>query len=171
MSTSQLTSKEYFRMLNILFYALIAGQVIFALVIVYLKLTGVSLNNFPEYKQTLLYAFPFIVLAGIYASQAVYKSKLVPIKAKTDLREKMSDFRTACIIRWALLEVPGSLSLIICFLTGDLLFIAVAAIVIGYFLMIRPSIEKTIIDLELDFEDQTKINNPDEIIAEITTAQ
>jgi tellurite resistance protein TehA-like permease len=146
MTAGTQTSREYFRTLNILFFALVAGQFFFAIIIIFLNLTGIENEQGKDIKQILLLLVPILIVGSIYASQMVFKSKLSLIKNKTLLKEKMFEYRSACIIRWAILELPGFLSLVICFWTGDLLFLGMTAIVIAYFITIRPGVEKAIIE-------------------------
>ncbi len=167
MTTRPLTVSEYFRTLNILFFGLIAGQIFFAAIIVFLKLTGVENSQGVEFRQILLFVVPMFIIGGIYASMQIFKSKLNLAKGKTDLTDKLNHYRSACIIRWALLEAPGFLSLVVSFITGDLLFLGMTAIIIAYFISIRPGVEKAIIELELDYEDKMKLSDPDAVITEI----
>jgi hypothetical protein len=169
MATKQLTSKEYFRILNILYFALFAGQVLFGVVILGFSLSGETIQEGLEFRDVFTIIVPLFFVGGIYGSHMLFKNKLIVAKNKSSLFEKMADYRSALIARWALLEFPSFFSMVVCFWTGDLFFLVMAALILVYFISIRPSIEKTEIDLELDISDKITINNPDAVIAEIDT--
>jgi hypothetical protein len=167
MPTKKVTSKEYFKILDILYFSLLAGQIIFALITLYLNLSGTINAQHNEFRDIFLVLVPIFVAAGIYASHIMYKNRINITKEKLTLIEKMSDYRSALLLRWALLEFPSFFSIIAFFLTGDFFFLGITALIIVFFINIKPNIEKASIDLELSIGDKMAINDPDAIIAEI----
>lgn len=166
MATKQITSKEYFRILNILYFGLLSGQFFFAVVTLFLNLSGTMNQEGSSLRDIFIIVVPIFIIGGIYGSLTVFKTKLSAIKNKIELKEKMSDYRAACIIKWALLEFPSFFAILVYFITGDILFLGMAALVVGYFISIKPSLEKTTNELELDYADKIKIEDPDSVIAE-----
>ncbi len=171
MATKQITSKEYFRILNILYFGLLSGQIFFAAVTLYLTLSGAVNQENSSLRDIFVFIVPLFVVGGIYGSLVAFKNRLSVTKSKVNLIEKMSDYRTTCIVRWALLEFPSFFAIIVYFLTGDFIFLAMAALIIAYFVTIKPNVEKTTIDLELDYTDKTKVEDPDSVIAEMDINQ
>ena len=169
MSISQQTSKEYFRSLRIIYFAVIAGQVIFGMVAVFIN-QEVQLNSaLDQIRDVLIYIVPLIAIGGILGSNLVFKSRLKLLKSRVSLIEKTADYRAALIVRYALLEGPSFFALVIYFLTGDVLFLGVAGLIIVVFLAIRPTIERVASDLDLNLNDKQAINDPNRVIAEIKT--
>jgi len=169
MSTKKVTSKEYFKILDILYFSLLAGQIIFAIITLYLTLSGTINSQHKEFRDIFLILVPIFVAVGIYASNIMFKNKINLAKEKLSLIEKMSDYRSALLLRWALLEFPSFFSIIAFFLTGDFFFLGISALIIVFFINIKPNIDKVSIDLELSIGDKMTINDPDAIIAEINT--
>jgi len=167
MAIKQITSKEYFRILGILYFALLSGQFFFAAVSLFANLSGAINQEGSSLRDIFIIAVPIFVIGGIFGSITIFKTKLAAIKDKIELKEKMADYRSACIIRWALLEFPSFFAILVYFLTGDILFLGMAALVVAYFISIKPSLEKASNELELDYNDKTTIENPDSVIAEM----
>ena len=106
METNQMTTKAYFKALTIVYFALVAGQVVFALLALFLVQTGKLGDGGEELSNIFLYVLPFFVVGGILGSNIMFKKSLAEAKNKTGLLEKMNYYRSALIIRYALLEGP-----------------------------------------------------------------
>ena len=161
------TSKEYFRTTLILFYALAAGMLIFCGITLVLILT----DTFPLADQGLRKLFMIMVtlfaVGGYIAGNMVFKKKLQAIKAMKKLTEKMPFYRGALILKYAIFEGVAFLAIMMSFVTGDIIFLGVAALIIAFFLTLKPTKARAIKDLELDYNEQQLIENPDAIIADI----
>ena len=169
MNTKRQTSREYFQMLRIMYYALIAGQMFFGLIALYLNMADPVDSGENELRDILIYLVPLFVIFGLIAGNFLYRSRLQVCRKKSDLIEKMSDYRSALILRYAFLEGPSLFSIIAYLLTGDFLFMGMAIFMIGLFITIPPTRSKAVFDLELSPEDQQFINNPDSEIASVKT--
>ena len=165
MDQQKQTVREYFRSSDMVFYALLAGQVMFALVILGLLLSGDSIMSLEaEVFKILVVVIIMVCAASVTASIKVYKFKIQAISALAPISEKLAAFRSACIIRWALLEFPSFLSTLAAFITGSVIFIGIAGCVMVYFYTIKPNPEKTASDLNLGMEEKMIITNPESII-------
>ncbi len=164
MITNKLTSKEYFKLLSVLYFALIGGQVFFGLIAFYLNNNGSYHPQGKDLKDIFIYLVPIFALYGVIAGSIIFKKKLNLSKSKTSLIEKLNDYRTASIIRYALLEGSSFFSLVSYLLTGDSLFLYLSILIIAIFIILKPSAEKVIIDLELNPGETQIISNPDSII-------
>jgi hypothetical protein len=107
---------------------------------------------------------PVFAIAGIYGSQYLFKMKLNDIKNKTNLSEKLTDYKSACIIRWAILEAPSFLAIVAAIITGEVLLLGIVAIIIAWFVAIRPGVQRAINELDLDYKDKMLLNDPESII-------
>jgi hypothetical protein len=166
MYKNQFTSKEYFNALNIMYISLILGQVFFAVITVFLNLNGLISFNFEESKLALVLIAIILAFSGIYGSNYVFKIRLNNIKQTAGLFNKLIEYRSASILKWAILEAPSFLAIIGYFLTGDMTFIIITIAIIAFFAMNRPSPEKTCIELELDTQYKIKLMDPDAVISE-----
>jgi hypothetical protein len=160
------TSREYFRSLQIVFYALIAGQLIFAMIALSLRQTG-SIDIVDGLDDVFLFIVPLFIIGGVTGSWLFSRNRIKASILKTSLVEKMSDYRAIMIIRYALLEGPTFLAIIVFLMTGNLLFLGMAGIVIIIFLVLRPSPQRAVKDLQLNPVEEQSVLDPDKAIAEI----
>lgn len=161
------TSKEYFRIATILFYAMTTGMLLFCGIV----LTLILSNNVSSADQELTNIFMVVVavfaVGGYAASKIVFKKKLQEIKEMKTLAQKMPFYRGALILRYALIEGSAFLAIMMGFVTGNLLFLAIAGLIIAYFLTLKPTPARAIKELELDYNEQQLIENSDAIIADV----
>lgn len=148
------TSEGYFKSLGIIHLALIIGQVFFGLLSCFLVLTNSLEPITANLKGVLIYIAPILVLGGFLFSNVLFKKRLKGIDAKSDLMSKLTAYREALILRYGLLEGPSLFSIISYLLTGDILFILLAAVIVLYFIMLSPTKEKAIHDLELNASEE-----------------
>ena len=165
------TSKEYFNTLIIIYYVLIGGQLLFGFVSLVLHQSETFDPAIKELRDIFIFVVPFFVLGGLLGSNIMFKYQLKVCKSKPDLMEKMTCYRSALIIRYALLEGPSFFSIVVYLLTRDMLFLGMAGVIILIFLSIKPAISKAVIDLELNTSDSQAINNPGKVISEIRINQ
>lgn len=164
----QLTSKQYFSALQLIHMALIAGQILFAAVIVFI-LNGEGFMAADKGLHTILkFAAVAFMFIGLMGGSFFFKLKLNYCRIRETLSEKMADYRSALIIRFALLEAPSFLSLIGYMLTADILFLGIAGIMIVAFMVHRPTPAKAVIDLDLIDDDEKAVMDPDAIVADAT---
>lgn len=168
MTIQKQTSKQYFRSLTILYLGLLIGQLAFSAITLYFNL-GLLFQPDDSLRDIFIYIVPILVVNGFVTGHLIYKSRLKKIKNYNSLISKMRDYRGAMIIRLAMLEGASLFAIVVYLLTADLIFIAMTGLIIAYFIMLRPTIEKISMDLELNSTERMKIENPSEIIAEFET--
>ena len=163
METREITSKEYFRSLKIMFYAMIMGVIIFALVSFFLQQNGYGKREMDVFK----YIVPLFIIGGIIVGNLLFKKQLNVALNKIDLLDKLINYRSALIIRYAFLEGSAFFAIVVYLVTGGMLFLWLAIIPILSFLLIIPSIEKTQYDLELNHEEKQRINTPEIVLGKM----
>ena len=164
MITNKLTSREYFKTMLIIWIALIGGQVLFGIITFYLNNNGSYDPQEKDLKDIFIYLVPVFAVYGVIAGSIIFKKRLNSSKKKTGLLEKLNDYRAALIIRYALLEGATFFSLVSYLMTGDSLFLYISILIIAIFIIIKPSTENVINDLELNPGEIQIISNPDSII-------
>lgn len=165
-NTPQQTVKSYFLAIRILYYALIAGQLVFALLTFYLIMSGLYDGEQMELRNTFIFIVPVFVVGGLFASNILFKNFLNTARGKKNLYEKLSFYRSALIIRYALLEGPSFFAIVSFLLTGDYLFLGLSGLIILVFFTLNPTVEKAVNDLELHSEESYAINNPKTLMNE-----
>ena len=68
------------------------------------------------------------------------------------------------MVRYALLEGPSIFAIVVYLVTGDTVFILLAAFIVLYFLTIRPNKEKAVSDLDLDTNEEQILYDPNKEI-------
>ena len=160
MIANKLTSKEYFKSMLVIWLSLIGGQVFFGLIAFYLNNNGSYDPEGKELKDIFMYLVPVFAVYGVIAGSIIFKKKLNSSKSKTSLIEKLNDYRAALIIRYALLEGATFFSLVSYLMTGDQLFLYISILIIAIFIILKPSAEKVINDLELNPNERQTISDP-----------
>ena len=117
------TSKEYFKILKIMHLALLIGLSAFTLIVYLLSINGGIIADNSDLDNLFQYIAPTLIVSGIIASYLIQKNKVNKIKLKTNVIEKLTDYRSAFIIKFALLEAPAFFAIVIFILTANLIYL------------------------------------------------
>ena len=136
--------------LNIIHKALMTGQILFAAVCIYLTYTKTIDSPAKDLDRVLQVAALVITAAGIFAGMSFFKNKLLHLRGmQTSTKEKFNQYRSACIVQWALLEGPSIFCIICFFLTGNYAFLALMVVVLFLFAITAPSKLKVQLQLQI----------------------
>jgi hypothetical protein len=72
------------------------------------------------------------------------------LDASSSLIHKLSGYRTAKIVAWAMIESACLLALVATMLTSNYLYVAVFIFLFGYFFLMKPSKESLVRDMRLN---------------------
>ena len=164
MENQPVTSKQYFRALSIIYYALMIGPLIFVGVVLFLK-SEIALNINPKLEFIITFITPVVVVVGFFFSRSFFKNQLEKIKRENDLILKMQKYRSALIIKYSILEFCLLIPAIATLLTENTIFLVFSIIVALLFFVDKPSAIRAARELELHPDDVQRLYNPDEIIA------
>ena len=157
--------KSYFRVLDLLFYALLGGQLFLAIMVLGLVKLLLFKTTIDPYNM-LYYFTDLIIVAGTYyGGNFIYNKMMQKIKDAENLITKFNLMRTAFIIKFALLEAGSFISLVFYILTTDYMFLIIAFMIILLFFISKMNKEKIINDMNLSSEEKQVLNNPDAIIS------
>jgi hypothetical protein len=139
--------------LSVMHFSLLMGQIMFAGIAAYLVYTK-SLSVLVNSEEVIAIAGPGLtglavafVLIGFYS----YNSKLKKLSTnEMAIQEKLSRYRAANIIRWAILEAPTLLAIIAFLLTGKPFFILVIAVLLCLFIYTKPGTAKAAKELGIN---------------------
>ncbi len=149
-------TKNFFTSLNIIFFALFAGQTIFFIVGLFLIQSGNITVN-PTLDTVFMFVTPVVILSAILVSKFIY-AKLVGNFDKSSLLEnKMISFRTNSIIKLAILEGANIFSISIMIITANYFYAAFFVILITLFFFNRPTKEQFIMDYEITADEALNI--------------
>lgn len=137
--------------LAIIHLALMAGQIIFAAVCI--ALTGKTEIILNPANDLFFILVPALAVFGMTGSNLIFKKLLDQARQKSTDAAKIAGYRTALIVRYALLEAPSLVGIVAYFLTGNLFYIFISGFIILFFLTFRPTKEKMEMDLSIRIQD------------------
>ena len=148
--------KSFFQTLNIIFIALLSGQTIYFFIGLYMIQSG-NIDGFGGMNTIFMFITPVVVLSSILASKFIYAKQVAEFDKSLPLENKLVSYRTANIIKLALLEGANIFNISIMIITVDYFFAALFIIIIVLFFFNRPTKEKFIMDYEVSADDALKL--------------
>lgn len=159
--------KQYQKSSTIIHAALLMGQVFFTAITIFLNQTQGALTEDEMLRTMFMIMIPLFFLMTFGIGKIVAGNKLKLAKEKADLKAKMEDYRSINIIRYAMLEGTAFFAIITFMLTGEMLLLAFAGMIMVLFAINYPSKEKLVKELELNREEQAILEDSNAIVAEI----
>lgn len=160
MNSQKLTFKDYFKSIQVIHLALMAGVVFFTAISIILQMDGPFVDGGAEMNFALIYVVPAFTIMGIFTSNFMFKQRLKESLSKVNLKEKLDLYRSALIIKFALIEGPSFFAVIAYILTGNLIYIGIIVLLLAMFWIYRPTKEKLILDLELTHAERQIVEAP-----------
>jgi len=128
-----------FQALRMLYMSLIAGIIAFTLISAYMVYEEkIEAIIEPDMRQIVLLIFSGLALIMVVFAFYFFRKKLDSIR-DLPIDSRMEKYRAAAIVRWAMIEFPVMLALIIYLLSREQLFFFLSAILLGIFITVRPS--------------------------------
>lgn len=148
--------KNQLRVTNTIYYSLITGLLLFFIVIMVFihdndRTAGKELDNI------FTFVVPIFGLMMMFISRMIYNQMILKFDSSANLRQKISHYRTAKIVSWAMIEGACFFALVATMLTSNYLYVAVYIFLFGYFFLMRPSKESLIRDMHLNSEESDLI--------------
>ena len=166
MEKRKITSEAYFRMLMILYAAMVMSQFTLVGTMIFLQQTGEIGGADPSLTPIGMYALIAGATLGILGSNVIGNMLILKARSKPTLAEKLRGYQTASIIRYALLELPTALGMVGFFSSGQYWYFIFTGIAIAFFLMIIPRKDKICEVLQLSHEEIQLVNDPKAVIME-----
>ncbi len=152
------TTGAYIKTLKLIHLALLAGQVFFLAVAWFLRSTGAFPAPFEEWTIFLL-AVLLITASAISAGLFIFKQRMASIAGRTALAEKLTDYRAAAIVKYALAEGPSFFAVVAYLLTGNMIILGIAVAIIAYFATMWPTVGKMSSEMNLTPDEKMKLEN------------
>ena len=132
----------YIKSLKIIHLALVIGQIMFLVISVIInRMIGPMYSGDKSMNTLLFYVVPLLTIGCVVVSMMFYKSKISQVHESDDLDIKLSVYRSANIIRFALLETPSFLAILAYLFSGNWIFLMYMVIIVVFFFVFRPTIE------------------------------
>lgn len=148
------SAKEVFKSTQILYLALLMGQMLFAGV-VYFLLTPDNLNEVTTAPSSIFQnILPFVMVSSIGLAFYLYKIRLQQVPSMQDLSEKITHHRTTNIIRWAFIEGANFFALVVAMLEGTPFYLIYFGLGLLVFVFMRPTVNGFAKDYNLTLDEQ-----------------
>ncbi len=153
------TTAKPLKALRILHTAMLAGMVVFCVVsaVVHLWPKMASNSTVNKVLQVTVLAISF---ASVKTGLSIFDRKLRAIDPAASPEQKLSVYRVAAIIKWAMIEMPV-LCTVVCFMiTRNYAFIVLAFAMIIFFALQAPAKMKMMLQLQLTEDDMNVLEGP-----------
>lgn len=185
MDTVRQNFSAYFRTTQIIFFALLAGQILASGVLLFVlspglinqtyrgeEGTGVSTgivlyipHTNKAFKDAYLnYLAPLAVIGLLGLSFYLYVIKVRAAKEHANLQEKLLAYRSAQILKWALIEAATLIGVVTFMISGNIQYLILTGASMVVFALQGPSKTKLINDLDLSVEEQSILDDPDAVV-------
>lgn len=151
--------KSGFAFLRIIHLALLAGQVLFSGVVFYLVYAKIMLPSLQEQDKTFQLSAIAIAVIAYYSGNYLFKRKMLQLKenVNTTISEKFVQYRTTCLIQWALLEAATLFCGISFLLVGNYAFLALGGVLILWFALLAPNKTKIALQLGIGLDEANEL--------------
>lgn len=140
--------------INVIFFGLLFGMVSMGSIIYVINPT----ENFDfNFKNPLLIIMMVVIIAGVFASGFLYNTLKSKIETKDSLQDKIAKIQQALIIKFALIEGPALLGIILFLVESNLAFLMLSVLMILYFVTLKPSKNKLADDMNLTSQERREI--------------
>jgi hypothetical protein len=147
------------RAMNVISMAVMAGLLVFLMVAVYLRYSAVFSGADDRLDNIFKFAVPAVIFVAYILSKVLFKVTIEKIDAATDLRQKLAKYMMAHIISLMVLELPGIFAVVAYLLTGRLLYLGFAILMVFAIIFARPTRFRLINDLKLSREEEELLSN------------
>lgn len=154
--TSQNNLKPSFKIARLVHLALLAGQVLFAGVTLFIN-KNIKVDTSRD-NQFLIIAL-ILAIMGFFVGNLIYKQVVNVAAKKETFVEKMMAYQSALIIRYALLEGASLFCIVSYFLTSNFIFLLISGAIIVYFIILRPKVDTIAEELNLTYEEKAELEN------------
>jgi hypothetical protein len=152
-------AKEALRSISVFFYAMAGGMLMFAIIVFSLNLLEKPSLEDESMTNIFLIVVLFVAMISLTVAVRMYPERIAAAHATgLSLMDKLNIYRGALMLYLALCEGAGLFAIIVYFLTGNKLLLAVVTIVLVAMLLKRPEKSKIFNELQLSSEEQMELN-------------
>ncbi len=141
------------RSIQIVHLALIIGVTLFMVISFVNNANRLALLPDDETHMTLVYVACGMAVLSVIVSSALYNNLLGKIDTSSPLSQKLPQYFSASITRWALLEGAALFNVVVFLLSGSLLNVGLAILLLALMGNLRPSRQKVTDELKISYPD------------------
>lgn len=155
-NTSSTSAKDNFKINYIIYFAILTGLVVFAVMGYFIISQSVKQPN-ENLLNIFMFLAPTIVIVMIFLSRFMYNKISQQANNVLALSEKIAKYRTAKIVSWAMLDGAGLFVVVAFILTQSNFFLIVFFVIAGAFILSKPSIEEFLIDFGIQGNEKDEL--------------
>ncbi|WP_184550430.1 hypothetical protein [Mucilaginibacter sp. FT3.2] len=157
-----ISEKTIFNTTKIIHLALLAGQLLFAVMAFVVNKNAISLNLKNTNNDVFFLLVPIFAISCIALGIFIFKKQLSDTQQNTSafdksLSDKIKRYQAAFIVRAALTEGPSLFGIVVFLLTGNLFYLIISGCIIVYFLTLRPTIDGVADALQLSYDEKQEL--------------
>jgi len=152
------TPKQFLKTISIMYFGILLGPLAFA-IFIYSTVNNTTIE-FPDTKNMYQYLVPTLAIFGYFFGKKIYNQKIIELKNKETLLEKLSLFQTGFILKLALLEGPALLGLVAFSKNENLFFMLISGTLLFVIALLKPTKLNIESVLNLSSEQQSQFNEP-----------
>lgn len=133
--------KITFKQINVLYLALLAGQIMFAITVLYVGGIPKSLGKL-SFDDPMLLIGIAVTFFSIFAAYGINEKRKTAGAQLSDFQEKIEHYRGVVIVRCALTEGANLMALVMGMLSKQGFFFVLFAVGLLAFLYFRPSVQE-----------------------------
>lgn len=156
-----LNSRQYLRTLKMMHTTMLIGMIVFTVVVVVMMTsTTIFGESADAIHNVMKFVAPLVAVATFLGSGVLFKQRIDSVRtSNTTLRFRLEQYRTASIMRWAMLEGGVMTSLVGLLLTKNYYYAIFIFLLLVFFFLYAPSSEKIKTQLELNSADQAALDD------------
>jgi len=147
--------KSFIKSLTLIHLSLCAGLLFFA-GFAYLQNGNFSVTT--DQTNVFIYIVPIVAMAGYFGSKFVYDNLIRNLPTAEPISKKLQRYQVANIFKFALLEGPAFLALVIYYIDGNALYLVVGLCLMVYLFFQRPSLAKLKSEVPLNLEEKKEFD-------------
>lgn len=165
MSTLQQNFKQYFNILRILHLSLCFAVVAFGGIVyfVILPIQGAETGGNSGLYVNLSAGYMVIAISIGYW---LFGKQMKTAKTAASLSDKLNAYRSANIIRWALLEGATLIPLVFHLLSSNVILLAIAGIAFLVLGLLHPNVMRLKVDLDLSQTELDRLDDPQDLVVQ-----
>jgi|GEM_PF-2025122 len=154
------SSKEYIRNVSAIHISMALGQILILAAAIWV----IDPRREKAFELFFQIGQGIIIIAGIITAYYVYSKYAKMTKRMRGIREKLLTYRKGLLYQWIIFECITVTAILAFILTGGQIFVFASIFSLAVFIINRPTIGKTIDDLELDSSEKRILETPDAAI-------
>ena len=162
----QITSRQYFQTVTIVYWTQAFSLLLFSSVIYFLIISG-NKSNAPAADAGWSFALPVVLLIALASSYFLFRYMVKNINPKMRLQDKMPKYASAILIRSALVQLPGLFAAIVAYMSFEVYYLGGSLMMVLVFLVLRPSKQSAAEDLQLSNKERALLDDPNAVVSEV----